>query len=239
MRGIANAAAVAASRRVAAAGAVVLEAYTAGAVTKGSAGSPKSTSDTITIDGSKPNRLLLAAFTTSSGGSALPGVGDVQIVSNVGPTALTQVPGSQQPSPSNLGGVQWRYLLNPPGGTHTVNGNYSFGAWINGVAMVLFSLSGVDQAAPFGTPVLSAGNGTQFNNTLNADVGDLLLWAMSHDVVAAGMNRSALVTNLGSADAGYGDYTSIQAAAATGTPLTLTSTSGMVHSVSGLPVLAA
>ena len=216
----------------------MVDAVSVGAYTKGSAGSPKSCVDSISVDGSKPNRILLGLFTHSSGGSFGLDVSNVQLTDSVGGAAFTQVPGSQQPIPSNLGSVQWRYLLAPAGGTHTVTGNYNGPNWVNGVALVLISLYNVNQATPFGTPVLSAHSGTPISNAVTTAVRNLILWGVaSSDPVT--LNQVARVTNLGAADAGYADYTSMQAAAGTGTPVTLTSSNNPVSACSGIPVLAA
>lgn len=236
MRGVANAGVVAASRKTAAAAQVMVDAVSVGSYSKG-AGSPKNTAHAITVDGSKPNRCLLGLFTVSNGGSFNPTTAEVQLTSSVG-GAFTQVPGSQQPIPSNLGSVQWRYLLAPANGAHTVTGNYNGSNWADGVALALISLYNVNQAAPFGTPVLSAHAGAVLSNAVTTAVGNLILWGVaSSDPIT--LNQTARLVNLGAADNGYADYTSMQAAAGTGTPVTLTSSGTPVSACSGIPVLAA
>jgi hypothetical protein len=104
---------------------------------------------------------------------------------------------------------------------------------------VLVSLYNVNQTTPFGTPVLSSGNGAAVNNSVTATVNDLILWGIVSDINVDGPNRTARITNLGSSDAGYGDYTNLQSAVGTGSALQLLSSGASIHGCSGLPVLAA
>ncbi|MDZ7883420.1 MAG: hypothetical protein U5N53_11145 [Mycobacterium sp.] len=220
-------------------GGVLVDAISVGSYTKGSAGTPKATSHSIEVNGDNPNRLLLAAYTTSSGSAVTPAESAIQITTDVGAATLTQVATSQQQIPTNLGSVQWRYLLAPADGLHTVTANYNGAGWLNGVGMVLISLYGVDQAAPFGTPVKSSGNNQVVANSVTADVGDLILWALAHSASLTGLTAADLISNLGASDSGYGDYTTVRSAAGTGSAVALASGNNSVHACSGLAVLAA